>query len=812
VDFDFLPKLPKSDLDDRTFDDLVEECLLRIPRYCPEWTNYNPSDPGITTIELFAWLTDQMLMRFNQVPRRNYVAFLELLGIRLKPAKPSQTNLTFYLSAAREEKAIIEAGTEVATKRLETEDVVRFSTDHRWTIGTPKIAHILTARTKKTEGTTFEDFRENGWEPNRSIREPQNETSDDRQPASEWSGPLTNVFQEPPKGGNCFYIVLESQPLESQVNSQTDGEVLENLNSNLLATQDKTQDHAIAGNVITISFQGNEAGATGIDPNNPPRCWEVWNGIEWQSKDVLQSNRNDRTKGFSFEEATVNARNGTKEADVILHLPIQLPEEDFSTNYRGYWLRCRCENKDNSAANYDRSPKISGVSVRSIGATVPATHCTWIKEEFLGVSNGQPGQKFELLNKPILARNDREYIEIRSPKFGDSPEKWIEVENFADSDKNSPHYMIDDSLGMIQFGPLIREPKGIKNETSKRRENQQNSQSKLEYWNRNRLDLPVSRFERSSNYDEESVYGKQYGKIPPKGSEIYMMAYRTGGGETGNVQARKLTQLMASIPYIRSVINYESARDGKDAESLEQAVMHVPKMLRTNDRAVTRKDFETLVWQFDETYNLNVIARTRCLDVSSHNRGQVTVLVIPKVEDLDDFTEGIKPARFKIDRFQKDLQEYLQERCLLGTRVEIKTPNYVRICACLELAIDVKLIRDGRQSLDSIESAVKQALYRLLNPVGDRTCPGWKFEQPILATDLANVCQKISGISYIQNVQLFRVELERENYDYPDWKACPIVDLEQDEMICSWAQKQNNDSRAGHSQANGSPASIKIYI
>jgi hypothetical protein len=85
MEFNFLPNLPKSDLDDRKFEDLVEECLPRIPRYCPEWTNHNPSDPGITLVELFSWLTDQMLARFNQVPRRQYIAFLELLGIRLQP-------------------------------------------------------------------------------------------------------------------------------------------------------------------------------------------------------------------------------------------------------------------------------------------------------------------------------------------------------------------------------------------------------------------------------------------------------------------------------------------------------------------------------------------------------------------------------------------------------------------------------------------------------------------------------------------------------------------------------------------------------
>jgi predicted phage baseplate assembly protein len=109
VDFDFLTKLPKSDLDDRTFKDLVDECLLRIPRYCPEWTNHNPSDPGVTLIELFAWLTDQMLLRFNQVPRRNYVAFLELLGIQLQPPAPAHTALTFYLTRSQDPQRSIPA-------------------------------------------------------------------------------------------------------------------------------------------------------------------------------------------------------------------------------------------------------------------------------------------------------------------------------------------------------------------------------------------------------------------------------------------------------------------------------------------------------------------------------------------------------------------------------------------------------------------------------------------------------------------------------------------------------------------------------
>ncbi|MEL7226490.1 MAG: putative baseplate assembly protein, partial [Cyanobacteria bacterium J06576_12] len=143
MEFDFLSKLPNSDLDDRGFKDLVEECLLRIPRYCPEWTNHNPSDPGITMVELFGWLTDQMMMRFNQVPRRNYVAFLELLGVQLQPPAPARSAVTFYLSASLADPYQIPAAVEIATERSETEEAIVFSTDKPLTIGLPHIHHLL---------------------------------------------------------------------------------------------------------------------------------------------------------------------------------------------------------------------------------------------------------------------------------------------------------------------------------------------------------------------------------------------------------------------------------------------------------------------------------------------------------------------------------------------------------------------------------------------------------------------------------------------------------------------------------------------
>ncbi|MDN5778928.1 MAG: hypothetical protein L0H96_18705, partial [Humibacillus sp.] len=88
------------DLDDRTWQDLVDEMRALIPRYAPGWTDHNPSDLGITLLELFAWLAEGVVYRLNQVPDKNYIAFLNLLGITRDPPTPPRT-IQPVLSGAR---------------------------------------------------------------------------------------------------------------------------------------------------------------------------------------------------------------------------------------------------------------------------------------------------------------------------------------------------------------------------------------------------------------------------------------------------------------------------------------------------------------------------------------------------------------------------------------------------------------------------------------------------------------------------------------------------------------------------------------
>jgi predicted phage baseplate assembly protein len=119
--------IPPPKLDDRNFHDIVEEAISMIPRYSPEWTNHNPSDPGITLIELAAWMTDLLIYRLNQVPDKNYIAFLNLLGIKLRAPRSAKA-LTRFSLVEGATKQRVPLGTQVATPQATEEHVVTFET------------------------------------------------------------------------------------------------------------------------------------------------------------------------------------------------------------------------------------------------------------------------------------------------------------------------------------------------------------------------------------------------------------------------------------------------------------------------------------------------------------------------------------------------------------------------------------------------------------------------------------------------------------------------------------------------------------
>jgi predicted phage baseplate assembly protein len=112
--------LPAPNLDDRRFQNLVDDAKRLVQQRCPEWTDHNVSDPGVTLIEAFAYMTDQLLYRLNRVPDRHYVRFLELIGVRLFPPTAAFTEVTFWLSAPQDVTITVPGGIEVSTPQTES--------------------------------------------------------------------------------------------------------------------------------------------------------------------------------------------------------------------------------------------------------------------------------------------------------------------------------------------------------------------------------------------------------------------------------------------------------------------------------------------------------------------------------------------------------------------------------------------------------------------------------------------------------------------------------------------------------------------
>ena len=88
--------IPNFDLDDVSFQQLVEEARKKISLASNQWTNYNVSDPGITLLELFAFLADNQIYVLNKITKNHYLKFLKLLGIKLKEIELPQVELTLF--------------------------------------------------------------------------------------------------------------------------------------------------------------------------------------------------------------------------------------------------------------------------------------------------------------------------------------------------------------------------------------------------------------------------------------------------------------------------------------------------------------------------------------------------------------------------------------------------------------------------------------------------------------------------------------------------------------------------------------------
>ena len=119
--------LPEILLDDVRFQELVSEARTRIVRHAPEWTEHNVSDPGITLIELYAWLTELLVYRINRIPERLHFGLLALVGVEPRPPECASVPVRFMVDQPGG-GAVVPAGSEIASPRTAGSESVVFQT------------------------------------------------------------------------------------------------------------------------------------------------------------------------------------------------------------------------------------------------------------------------------------------------------------------------------------------------------------------------------------------------------------------------------------------------------------------------------------------------------------------------------------------------------------------------------------------------------------------------------------------------------------------------------------------------------------
>jgi predicted phage baseplate assembly protein len=279
----------------------------------------------------------------------------------------------------------------------------------------------------------------------------------------------------------------------------------------------------------------------------------------------------------------------------------------------------------------------------------------------------------------------------------------------------------------------------------------------------------------------------RFGAIPPKGAQFRFSRYQRGGGVVGNVPRGMITVPKSSIPYVSSVVNRESAIGGRDAQSMEDAKLRAPQMLRTRTRAVTADDFEVLARQ------VTGVERARCIAPwaqpgapSEPTPGRVMLAVLPQVDDPSGY---IPPERLTLSaELKRSVENYLNERRLLGTSLEVISPKLVWV----SITARVRLPEQATSSMNvETRRRAEAALYQYLNPYrGGPDGTGWTFGRDLHVSELYALLQRIPGIEFVDEL---RISVRDPGSGSAPQDVSPRLVLPPEGLVCSDSHRVNRE-------------------
>ncbi len=350
--------------------------------------------------------------------------------------------------------------------------------------------------------------------------------------------------------------------------------------------------------------------------------------------------------------------------------------------------------------------------------TVLAHHCRLVQGEALGVSDGLPGQSFQLRNAPVVAPTGDELdlvvavettekLDERVPSLnheGATFRVWREVAHFARFDGDDHVYVADRATGIITFAPAVRAA-------------------------------------GADTGNGLSRTAEAVAAVPPAGKRICAW-YRCGGGPAGNVAAQALTVLKDPIPGLR-VDNPEAAVGGCEAESLQNALVRGPQELHSLHRAVTARDYEAVALREGSVGRAHAVARAERWRFA--DPGTVQLLLVPELtRSAQRLFSKTQLENARTEEALTRVRQSIDERRPLGTCCVVDWYRFKPI------QVHARLVLHPEEDLQAVRSRVVARLCELINPLGSHP-----LRRRLHASDIYHTVLNEPGVLYADGVRFF---------------------------------------------------------
>jgi predicted phage baseplate assembly protein len=418
-------------LDNRSYEELREELVRRIPVHSPSWTNHNVSDPGITLLELFAFLGESLLYRFNQIPDTTRIEFLRLLGVQPRPARPAQV----LLSAGTDEPAGVQVlrGSEASAGAVsfQTEDEV-----YVWpldALGAGKVEVAPTAGGTDSRADALERAEVDAGEAAfyRTVLTPEDPTAADAVPV-DVSAQLDR----------SLWVALLARPT-------IDLAALSRRTLFLgVAFDEELDPPPVIEKRTADDTEVFRSGALTDDP--PPTLWQLWTGPPADDADagappfltlaVLGDTTHGMvTTGVVKLELPERLPRLTGPGDGLADSPPPIDDEEVAERIVA-WLRVSRPDRPDIG---DSIHRVLWVGANSVGAVQSRTP----PPELVGTGTGDADQRYPLNHRPVLPGT----VELQVEEAAGWT-VWQAVDNFARSQVTDRHFVVDHDHGAVAFG------------------------------------------------------------------------------------------------------------------------------------------------------------------------------------------------------------------------------------------------------------------------------------------------------------------------------------------------------------------------